>query len=102
MINVRIARPGTGTTYLSIRAIATQTCVLGQVRTHLLRSEEQFIHLHGCRTHEVFESSWPLWIEFPQAKGATLAGQKTPNQHNLHHCDQIDLPLLEVSNPALQ
>ena len=59
-------------------------------------------NLHGCRTHEVLESLWPLWIEFPQAEGAAFAGQKTPNQHNLHHYDQIDLPLLEVSNPALQ
>ena len=31
-----------------------------------------------------------------------FTGQKAPNQHNLCHYDQIDLPLLEVSNPALQ
>ena len=31
-----------------------------------------------------------------------FAGQETPNQHNLPHYDQIDLPLLEVSNLALQ
>ena len=69
---------------------------------HLLRSEEQFIHLHGSQTHEVLKSSRPLRIKFPQAEGATFAGQWAPNQHDLHHCDQIDLPFLEDSNPVLQ
>ena len=50
----------------------------------------------------MLESSWSLRIKFPQAEGATFAGQKAPNQHNLCHYDQIDLPFLEVSNPALQ
>ena len=69
---------------------------------HLLRSEEQFLHLHGCQTHEVLKSSWPLRIKFPQAEGATFAGQKAPDQHNLCHYDQINLPFLEASNPVLQ
>ena len=50
----------------------------------------------------MLERSWSLRVKFPQAEGATLAGQKAPNQHDLHHYDQIDLPLLEVSNTALQ
>ena len=61
-----------------------------------------FKTLRGCQTHEVLESSWPLWIKFPQAEGAMFAGQKAPNYHNLCHYDQIDLPFLEVPNPALQ
>ena len=43
-----------------------------------------------------------LRIEFPQAEGATFAWQKAPNQHDLCHYNQIDLPLLEVSDTALQ
>ena len=50
----------------------------------------------------MLESSWSLRVKFPQAKGATFAGQKAPNQHNLCHYDQIDLPFLEASNPVLQ
>ena len=50
----------------------------------------------------MLESSWSFRIKLPQAKGAAFAGQDVTNQHNLRHYDQIDLPLLEVSNPALQ
>ena len=50
----------------------------------------------------MLESSWSLRIKFPQAEGATFAGQKVPNQHDLRHYSQIDLSLLEVSNTALQ
>ena len=50
----------------------------------------------------MLESSRSLRIEFAQAEGATFAGQKAPNQHNLCHYDQIDLPFLEASNPVLQ
>ena len=68
----------------------------------LLRSKEQFIHLHGSQTHEVLKNSRPLRIKFPQTEGATFAGQKAPNQHNLCHYDQINLPFLEALNLVLQ
>ena len=50
----------------------------------------------------MLEDSWSLRIKFPQAERATFAGQRAPDQHNLCHYDQINLPFLEASNPVLQ
>ena len=82
---------GCGATYLGIRVIAAQTCVLRRIRTHYLWSEEQFVHLHGRHAKKMLENSWSLWVELPQAEGATFAGQYAANQHNLRHYGQIDI-----------
>ena len=52
----------------------------------------------------MLENSWSLRVKFPQAKGATFAGQgtSTTNQHDLRYFDQSDLSLQEVLNAALQ
>ena len=66
-------------TYLSIRAVAAQTCVLRRIRTDYLWCKEQFVHLHGHHAKKMLENSWSLRVELPQAEGATFAGQNSAN-----------------------
>ena len=39
----------------------------------------------------MLESSWSLWVKFPQAEGETSAGQDATNQQDLRYYDQSDL-----------
>ena len=91
-----------GANYLGIRAIAAQTCILGDVRTHYLWSEEQFVHLLGCHAKEVLNSSRSFRVEFPHAKGPVFARLDSTNQHNLHYHNQTEISLEEISDMALQ
>ena len=64
---------GCGATYLGIRVIATRTCILSDVRTHYLWSEEQFVYLFVCHAEEMLNSSRSFRVEFPHAKGPAFA-----------------------------
>ena len=64
---------GCGATYLGIRAIAAQTCIVSDVWTHYLWSEEQFVHLFVRHAEEMLNSSRSFRVEFPHAKGPAFA-----------------------------
>ena len=70
---------GCEATYLGIRVIAAQTCILGDVRTHYLWSEEQFVHLFVRHAEEMLNSSWSFRVEFPHAKGSAFARLDSTN-----------------------
>ena len=70
---------GCGATYLGIRAIAAQTCILSDVRAHYLWFEEQFVHLLGRHAKEVLNSLQSFQVEFPHAKGPTFARLDSTN-----------------------
>ena len=93
---------GCGATYLGIRAIAAQTCILSDVRTHYLWSEEQFVHFLGRHAEEVLDSSWFFRVEFPHAEGPAFASLDSTNQHNLHYHNQTKISLEEIPDTALQ
>ena len=89
-------------TYLGIWAIATQTRILGGVRTPYLWSEEQFVHLLERHAKEVLNSSRSFRVEFPHAKGPAFARLDLTNQHDLHYHNQTEISLKEISDTALQ
>ena len=64
---------GCGATYLGIRAIAAQTCIISDDRTHYLWSEEQFVHLFMRHAEEMLDSARSFRVEFPHAKGPEFA-----------------------------
>ena len=65
---------GCGATYLGIQAIAAQTCILSDVRTCYLWSEEQFVHLFVRHAEEMLDSSRSFRVEFAHAEGPAFAG----------------------------
>ena len=93
---------GCGATYLGIRAIAAQTCILSDVWTHYLWPEEQFVHLFVRHAEEMLNSSRSFRVEFPQAKGPAFARLDLTNQHNLYYRNQTKISIEEISNAALQ
>ena len=64
---------GHGITYLGSGAVAAQICILSDVQTHYLWSEEQFVHIFMRHAEEMLNSSWSFRVEFPHAEGPTFA-----------------------------
>ena len=64
--------------------------------------EKHLPHPFVHNIEEVLEGSWPFGIKLPHVERSPLARQGPTNQHYLNNIDEINVPLQEALDAALQ